>query len=1334
MGRRVFEVAKELKVDHRKVLERCGELGIVVRNYMSVLALTDEERLRESYQTTVGFSILVHSDIEQQLQKWQHLRSKLHWLLKQLAARGDDVPFKSVKKADPRQHWWRLPLQGNHFYLWYSIQGQPPTEDLNLGRNEIIVRAVREHDQNNDPLLAGERSAYSKFPFDQEVSPLGPEQTDCATSTHALRVLRGAPGSGKTATLWAAIEQRGPTEKVLYLSWSSALVEEARVFLTKWSTAPFEAMTWLDFLGRIDPSPTKNVALTDEPGRALFRRKLEALSHHEARDRLLEHADETFDLVTAWTFGRRPWDGRPAAMPDGTPDAWLREMEANVDETNRLVEELDIDVSTESGAQVFPAAATAFRARRRLLEALDKPSEETTLPKVLRAELTGIVIDEVQDLTPAEIDIVGLVHAAVKHHTERDLWLFTAGDEGQTIRATDFRWPEHNRILTERTGASLEEHSLKASLRFSKDIHEVLSVCDDYLKRLPKAMRPKGQSRAQFDENSTSPVAESRIVVRPSDIEDAASTVRSILEADPTKLAIDQIVIIAVSTPSWLTAAPDLLEGVLSPRQAKGLEWPAVCLVGVEGLLQKLTKGSATRDPIGHRKRVSHLRVAISRATERLFFIADPSAAKLDSTGNKLLSWPDMGTPEFVEGLLDGSLMGLEEQTAESRVRALLNRAAGFLGRAPQHAWPTIKRARQLVEKEGDARLHTRFDRACVKTAWFLLLRHDFEGPVVGVPRSEIVDAAAQALQRLLLAERPLFNEGASSLAQATFNSIDHWVCSATPRSAIELLVDLRELPSPGGHGWEWLADGLSHCRTELTARALEAATEADLAHHFAGELDSWLPFMADDFDSVRAQDVAFEALITADKLERAEAFATPGWPNRRAVLLEAQGLFEEAGEMWEVAGRIQEAVTAYRKAGRWTDALRVIPADSPDRELLGAIRTVVDALHTEELAEAELRLVTAKLAPGEALANAKRKYRKAHELLDRRREHHDAQIREFEQLTDEIDQTKLALDREYEALRRANNERESKETEYLQSLYEIEELRAEMSELRLQESARSTELVDLRRELEDCQQRQRRAEVDLTTAQSELRSRDEHIAELAARLEQAAEANQSAEEQTRPDWAAPVVGGTTILQESHSRPAMIYIPSSDQVLSEFLMSETQVTQPQFVSIGPYNPSHHQIGGPLPVDSVSVKLIAMFCNDLSRAEDRTPAYTFLQSGAVARVDGADGYRLPTETEWEYAARAGGDSLRYANATVLGNAGWNSSNCRASMPVKGKASNAWGLYDTYGNVSEYCQSSTDGGWVLMGCAGVHRASETPDTWRLSPRVVPWTGFRLMRPLP
>ena len=126
--------------------------------------------------------------------------------------------------------------------------------------------------------------------------------------------------------------------------------------------------------------------------------------------------------------------------------------------------------------------------------------------------------------------------------------------------------------------------------------------------------------------------------------------------------------------------------------------------------------------------------------------------------------------------------------------------------------------------------------------------------------------------------------------------------------------------------------------------------------------------------------------------------------------------------------------------------------------------------------------------------------------------------------------------------------------------------------------------------------------------------------------------------------------------------------------ISSFQMMTTEVTQAQWQAVMGSNPSNFK-GDNLPVEQVSWDDCHEF---ISKLNQRDPG---------------KGYRLPTEAEWEYACRAGSTTMYYNgdNYSDLDRIAWYYNNSdRKTHPVGQKLPNAWGLYDTLGNVWEWCE--------------------------------------------
>ena len=143
----------------------------------------------------------------------------------------------------------------------------------------------------------------------------------------------------------------------------------------------------------------------------------------------------------------------------------------------------------------------------------------------------------------------------------------------------------------------------------------------------------------------------------------------------------------------------------------------------------------------------------------------------------------------------------------------------------------------------------------------------------------------------------------------------------------------------------------------------------------------------------------------------------------------------------------------------------------------------------------------------------------------------------------------------------------------------------------------------------------------------------------------------------------------------------------ADVSLSSFYISSTEVTQSEWNRYMP-SASVSLAGDSYPVDNITWFEAVQYCNNRSEAEGLTPAYKISGINVSCNFR-SNGYRLPTEAEWEYAARAE-KSFKYSGSNVANQVSWYKANSKSRLHlVKTKTANAFGLHDMTGNVSEWC---------------------------------------------
>ncbi len=171
------------------------------------------------------------------------------------------------------------------------------------------------------------------------------------------------------------------------------------------------------------------------------------------------------------------------------------------------------------------------------------------------------------------------------------------------------------------------------------------------------------------------------------------------------------------------------------------------------------------------------------------------------------------------------------------------------------------------------------------------------------------------------------------------------------------------------------------------------------------------------------------------------------------------------------------------------------------------------------------------------------------------------------------------------------------------------------------------------------------------------------------------------------------VEGGTFLMGDSWGDGFSDELPVHSVQIDGFYMSKYEITQAQYREVMGTNPSLF-VGDNRPVESISWLDAVKFCNELSSREKLELCYTInpYYVGEVYCDFNSNGYRLPTEAEWEYAARGGNQTqwYKYSGSNNLDDVAWYYYNSGSQTAEVGlKQPNELGIYDMSGNVSEWC---------------------------------------------
>jgi hypothetical protein len=875
-------------------------------------------------------TIYIHDEVCEQLARdRQDISPRFSMLCRRLGV-DEWVRFKSTKGENTG--WRRSPLGGtggSHFYMWWIPAGSTPGKRLNLQTGEIAIRSIRHHDLTDKRLSMGNLEDYWEFKFAEELDdeqlldqPWTEDQQSFIEQRESCQILIGPPGSGKTLSLWRAVEvallediasESEREHNTLYITWSQRLAESADKYFTTMAPQSVKVYDLNHLFAHCLSHDIERIGLAES--RRRFIEHLDQLnSHYELKKRVLSRPDYYFDLIRAWIIGRADWEYKRVGnskQNDEQEDLIQNELK----DAHTLYQALQF--THDQMAYIFPELYAAHQVCQTTLKSSSQSYQQ-------------FVIDEVQDLTPLEIEATLKI---LQHWSMANPQILIAGDEAQVVRPTYFEFAELNDQLYTKNYHP-KTSTLSSNLRSPKVIADCVSRAKRFNRLLTHKYRPADQVNrtASFE-------AEALLALTVYDERSQVTELLYTLSQNPN-IAFIYLYKNLDQLRDNLGMLGDIELQFNTPEAVKGLEFTSVCLLGTASLIEGLTDTQAQQDPLAFRLSVNRLRVAMSRAIEHLIFVEARNDVNIDLReiigGDALRSdWESYLSPLDLEHKQEGMVVSLEtvieelapsNQSADERVQGFIDRAERlfFDDQKVQEALKDLINARHIALHNDD------LSEDIWQTLTRLTARIIVSEALKPTNSRQLDDVVIQSSEITEILQK----EGGQVLLHFTHRIL---LWSSQPEIPIE---DLRAifyaLSDTVFRSLTWITRVLNDRKRDLFALCLAVAAHAqdDL-----GDLEETLLFLgfeADELDPLALQmrRAAFDHLIYLHWEIAAQIWSTVFSQEkedliRSAQLCEVKSEWLDAAQLYEQVDLSDRAFKNYRLAGCYDHATRLVEGRS---------------------------------------------------------------------------------------------------------------------------------------------------------------------------------------------------------------------------------------------------------------------------------------------------------------------------------------------------------------------------------------------------------------------